>query len=255
MAILTSFFWSCSKDEDVAPSPVADFSVTVSGQSPNATLQIVNNSTDAATYNWTFGKGASIETSTNETPSGVTVDKSGSLEITLRVENGTLSNSKTLTVNVGGNNAIRTYTDIEFALDAGSTTIGRLFSFDAGKIYKDSEINATVGPTIHLAFGKLGSSVYFFESASVATYGVPGATVTKVSNFPSPAPISIADFDGMSDDSKLKPLTIEETNESFGNSSIPGVVLFQLASGRKGAIKTKAVNSNRILVDIKIQKY
>ncbi|GAB1445583.1 MAG: PKD domain-containing protein [Cyclobacteriaceae bacterium] len=255
MVIFAGLFWSCSKDEDAAPSPVADFSVTVNGQSPNATLQIVNNSTDATTFSWTFGVGASIETSTSETPSGVTVDKSGNLEITLKVENGTLSNSKTLTVTVGGNNAVKTYSDIEFALDAGSTTIGRLFSFDAGKIYKDSEINATVGPTIHLAFGKLGSSVYFFETASVAAYGVPGATVTKVSNFPSPAPILVADFDTMMDDAKLKPLTIEETNESFGNSSIPGVVLFQLASGRKGAIKTKAVNSSRILVDIKIQKY
>lgn len=246
---------SCSKSEDAVPTPVADFTVTVSGQSPSATLQIVNKSTEATTYSWTFGTGASIETSTSETPSGVTVDKSGNLEITLQVENGALSNSKTLTVNVGGNNAIKSYADVEFALDAGSSTIGRLFSFDAGKIYKDSEINATVGSTIHLAFGKLGSSVYFFESASAAAYGVPGATLTKVSNYPSPAPISIADFDAMTDDAKLKPLTIEETNESFGNSSIPGIVLFQLASGRKGSIKTKEVNSTRILVDIKIQKY
>ena len=255
LMLFVGFIFSCSDDEDAAPSPVADFTVTVSGESPSATLQIVNNSTDATTFAWTFGEGASLETSTDKQPSGVTVDKSGDLEITLKVENGTLSNTKTITVKVNGNNAIRTFNNIEFSRDAGSATVGRLFSFESGKIFKDNEITAAVGPTIHLAFGTLGSSVYFFESASVATYNVPGATITKVNNFPSPSPISIVDFDAMTSDAKLSPLTIEETNDSFGNSSIPGIALFQLASGRKGVIKTREINSTRILVDIKIQKY
>ena len=59
----------------------------------------------------------------------------------------------------------------------------------------------------------------------------------------------------MKDDSKLSELTIADTDESFGNSSIPGTVLFEISTGKKGVIKTKALNSDRLLVDIKIQKY
>jgi len=163
--------------------------------------------------------------------------------------------SKTVKINVSAKieHSITTYTDVEFSLTAGSSTYGRLFSFDDGKIYKDSEINATIGSKIHLAFGSMGNTMYFFESPTVAGYKVPGATVTKVTNYLKDNPISTTDFDSMTDDTKFEGLTINETNDSFGNSSIPGIVLFQLASGRKGVIKTKAVNSDRLLVDIKIQ--
>ena len=159
--------------------------------------------------------------------------------------------SKTVKINVTVNHALITYTGVEFSLTAGSSTYGRLFSFDDGKIYKDNEINATNGPKIHLAFGSMANTLYYFESPTETDYLVTGATVTKVSNYKNP--ISIADFDNMTDDTKLLGLTITETNESFGNAQIPGIVLFQLASGRKGVIKTRAVNSYRLLVDIKIQ--
>jgi len=253
--ILVISLWSCSKKEDSVSQPISDFTITVNGQAPNATLTIVNKSTDATTYAWTFGSGASIVSVTDKEPVGVKVDKTGVLSITLIASNGTLTNSKTINVNITGNNAILSYSDLEFSLTAGSLTYGRLFSFETGKIYKDNEINATIGPKIHLAFGSMGNTMYYFESPTITGYGITGATVTKVSNSLSNNPISTTDFDAMIDDSKLTSLTINETNESFGNSSIPGIVLFQLASGRKGVIKTKAVNSSRLLVDIKIQKY
>jgi hypothetical protein len=164
--------------------------------------------------------------------------------------------SKTVKINVIAvdNHAIVTYTNIEFSLTAKNATYGRLFSFDDGKIYKDNEVNSTVGPKIQLAFSSMGNTMYYFESPTVSSYNVPGATVTKVMNYPAKSLFTVADFDAMTDDTKLTGITIDETNDSFGNSSIPGVVLFQLSSGRKGVIKTKAVNSDRLLVDIKIQK-
>jgi PKD repeat protein len=246
--------WSCSKDE-VTP-PVADFSVTVVGQAPSATLQLVNKSTGTSSFSWTFGTGSSIATSTDKEPANVKVDKAGDLEITLVAGSGSSTNTKTVKVAVSGNNAIQSYSDVEFALAAGNATYGRFFSFDAGKIYKDSEINATVGPTIHLAFSSMGNTLYYFSNATDASYKVPGATVTKVTNYFSTKPISTTEFDAMVDDTKLIPLTIVESNDSFGNAyASGGIVLFQLASGKKGVIKTKAVNSQRLLVDIKIQKY
>jgi hypothetical protein len=244
---------SCDKNEPV-PDPVADFTVTVNGQAPTATLTIVNKSTNATNYAWTLGAGASVSSSTEKEPANVTVDKAGNLSITLVASNGSVSNSKTVQVNVSGNSAIVSFNDVEFSMTAGSATYGRYFSFETNKIYKDSEVDATTGSKIHLAFGNNVSS-YYFESATYSAFNVPNATVTKVTNYLSPNPISNSDFDAMAHDGKLSGLTINSTNDAFGPSVIPHIVLFQLASGRKGAIKTKMINSARILVDIKIQKY
>src|SRR6218665_3173821 len=161
--------------------------------------------------------------------------------------------SKTVKINVKP--AIAIYKDIEFSLTGGSITYGRYFSCDDGKIYKDSEINATIGPKIHLAFGSMERTMYYFKSPTHNDYKVPGATVTKVINYSNSPPISPAVFDAMTDDSKLIPLTITDTNDSFDNELIRAgaVILFELKSGRKGAIRPKAVNSVRLLVDIKVQ--
>ena len=247
-------FLSCSK-EDAVKQPLADFTVTVSGQAPTATLTIVNKSTDASTYAWTFGTGASALISADKEPSGIKVDKTGDISITLLANNGTVTSTKTVTVNITGKNALTSYTDLEFALNAGNTTYGRLFSFETGKMYKDNEITTAIGSKIHLAFGSTGGTMFYFDSPTIADYKVTGASVTKVSNWLSPSPISVSDFDAMTDDTKFTGLTITETNESFGKNSIPSIILFQLADGRKGVIKTKSVNDVRILVDIKIQKY
>ena len=101
----------------------------------------------------------------------------------------------------------------------------------------------------------MANTMYYFESPTVEDYNVPNATETKVVNYESTPTISVTDFDSMTDDSQLSGLTITGTNDSFGNSSIPGTVLFEISTGKKGVIKTKAVNSDRLLVDIKIEKY
>ena len=61
-------------------------------------------------------------------------------------------------------------------------------------------------------------------------------------------------LDLMVDDSQIKNLPIAETNESFGVNQ-PNIVLFETSDGRKGIIKTTAVNADRLLVDLKVQKY
>lgn len=256
LGILTSLLlFSCSKDEDETTPLAADFTATVTGEAPNAQIGITNSSTGATTYLWTFGEGASVSTSTDENPSSITVDKAGDLTIKLVVGNGSEEKELTKTVTITGSNAIVIYTDIEFGLNAGDATYGRLFSFETGQIYKDSEIDASNGSMIHLAFGSMANTIYYFESPTVEDYNVPNATETKVVNYESTPSISVTDFDSMTDDSQLSGLTITGTNDSFGNSSIPGTVLFEISTGKKGVIKTKAVNSDRLLVDIKIEKY
>ena len=256
MALLTcALLFSCSSDEDESTPLVADFTASATGESPNAQITVTNNSTGATTYSWTFSEGADISTSSDKNPGAINVDKAGDLTITLVVSNDGEEKELTKTVTITGNNAIETYTDVEFALDAGHATYGRLFSFETGQIYKDNEVDESNGSSIHLAFGSMGNTMYYFESPTVEEYNVPNATVTKVINYESTPSISVNDFDAMAHDGLLTGLTITETNDSFGNSSIPGTVLFETSSGRKGVIKTKAVNSERLMVDIKIQKY
>ncbi len=246
---------SCDNTEEVTPLE-AKFTATVTGEAPNAQIELVNNSTGATSYNWTFSDGAGIESSTDKTPATLTVDKAGDFKIDLIVSDGTVEKAATLTIQVPGYSAIVEYKDLEFALDAGNATYGRLFSFETGKMYLDNEITSDNGSKINLAFGSLGQTMYYFESPDVADYNVPNATTTKIVNYESPLTISPSDFADMTDDRLLKDLVIVTDNESFGNSQIPDhTILFEIASGQKGVIITKSVNNDRLLVDIKIQKY
>ncbi len=254
-AILLS---SCSSDEEadeIIPL-VADFEVTINGEAPNAQIMLQNNSTGANTYSWSFSQGASIESSTDETPTGVIVDKSGDLSITLTAGDGTNETQITKIVNIGGNSAINTYEDIEFAQNAGDPTIARFFSTSTGQSILDEEVNETNGPSIDLAFKGHESTFIFFESPDNLfdnSFQIPGATTTKIVNYESG--FSIEDFDLMTDDQLLTGLAIEHDESAIGTLDFPVTVLFENSQGKKGVIKLKQVNSSSLLVDVKVQKY
>ena len=252
--LLTLFLSSCEKDttDEITPL-VADFEVTLTGEAPNATIYITNKTTGASSFEWSFSEGTSIDTVRTETPANFTVDKAGEFTITLAASNDTEEKTFSKTVTIGGNSAILLYEDIEFALNADDPDYGRLFSTSTGTMYKDNELTLENGPTIDLAFGSMGRTMYYFESPDVASYNVPNATKTKVINYN--AVISISDFSIITDEKLLKDLVIEDDNESFGNSSFPHIVLFENSKGRKGAIKVQALNGSSVLVDIKMQKY
>ena len=252
---MSVLFFSCSKDDDEATVVIADFTATVSGESPNAKVTIVNNSKDASSYEWTFGEGADISTSTESGPLEIEVDKAGDFEITLVAKNGAQEKEVTKTVSIDGFTAVESFSDIEFALKANDEAFGRFFSFTTGEIYKDSEINEENGADIHLGFGSMSYVMYFFQSPDHNNFDVPNATATKVMNYQSEPAITVEAFSTMADNELLADLEIEDKNDSFGNGSIPGIVLFETSTGRKGAIHTKAVNSDRLLVDIKVEKY
>lgn len=247
--------FSCSKDKDETTT-VADFTATVTGEAPNAQIAITNSSTGATSYSWTFGEGASISSSTDENPSSITVDKVGDLTIKLVVKNGSEEKELTKKVTITGNNAIITYTDIEFAQNNDDVNYGRFFSTSEGKMYKQSEINSTNGSLIDLVYKGGQSSFIFFETPDDLfddTFEIPNATTTKVKNYDSGFEVSV--FDSMTDDENIKDLEIINDHSSIGSLDFPLIVLFENAAGKKGAIKLKAINSDRLLVDIKIQKY
>ena len=245
---------SCSPENEITPL-TADFDVEISGESPEAQLVITNKSSGASTYIWEFDEGASVASSDLQNPELINVDKSGMFSITLIARNGTEEKEVSKEVNVPGYDAVKAYSDLEFALNSGHESIGRLFSFETDKMYLDTEINSTSGSKIHLAFGSMSNTMYYFDSPSASEFNVPEATSTKVRNYESDPQLSITTFDNITDDREIKQLVISHGDDSFGNSSIPNIVLFELSDGRRGAIKTKNVNDERLLVDIKIQKY
>ena len=264
---VSTLLFSCSKEEETVLTPSggddqspttalsADFTAEVSGESPNAQITISNTSEGASTYEWSFSEGASLSSSTEEIPATLTVDKAGTFSITLVAKDGEEEKEITKTLTISGHNAIQTYTNIAFDLDGDIDDQGRMFSFDTEKMYKDSEVTDSIGSMIHLLFNSYGNTMYFFTSPTDEEFGVPQATETKIVNYESDPTITLEEFDAMTDDQLLTDLTIVDTGESFGNSTISHTVLFEISDGRKGVIKTKAVNSDRLLADIKIQKY
>lgn len=257
VAVFACFaIFSCSKKESDPTPLAANFEINISGDSPNAQVTLVNKSTGATSYEWTFGEGSSAASSTDETPTGITVDKAGNFKVTLIAKSGSQQNETSQTVTVSGNNAIVSYTDVVFAQDPASTTIGRFFSSSEGKIYLNSEVNATTGALIDLAYQGHSSSFIFFESPDKlfgSTVTVPGATTTKIKNYQSG--FSATDFDAMTNDQLFQNLTVEHDGNAIGTLDFPVIVTFENSAGKKGAIKLKSINSEKLTVDIKVQKY
>ena len=259
MALLciSMFFASCSKDDDTTPV-VVDFTLSVSGTSPNATVTLTNTSTGGSVYGWVFGEGANVSVSAEKSPAPLTVDKAGTFEVTLTMTNGSDVKTITKTIEIAGNSAIVSYKDVAFGRDENSTTYGRFFSTETGLMYKATEVNATTGPKIDLAYGHMSTSVNYFASAddSYEKFNIPGATTTTIINYPSSdLGVTTTTFDNANDDGFIKDVEINKSDDqSFGTSN-PYIILFKTSSGKKGAIKTTAINSDRLLVDIKVQKY
>jgi len=245
---------SCDEENENTPFEPA-FELSIEGEAPNAEITIVNNTTGATDFTWSFGEGADLEESMLENPTVLTVDKAGTFTVQLTASNGSEEKQVSEEVMIAGNSAIVTYTDIAFGLNAGDEEFGRFFSVSEGEIYLDSEINAQTGPLVDLAFGSLENTLYFFEGPSESDFDIPGAKATEVINFESEPTFTIEEFTAIENASSFD-IEIEGTNDSFGNSSIgEDVILFETAEGKVGAIYLKVVNSSRLLVDIKAEKY
>jgi hypothetical protein len=257
LTLVSTLLFIFSSCDDESEAIQAHFELSVSGEAPNATVTINNSTTGANAFMWTYGSGAESGFSTEENPGPITVDKVGTFEVTLVAKNGDDAETITQTVQVTGNNAILVYQDVAFARAAGSSTYGRFFSTETGLIYKDSEVNATSGPKIDLAFKQNGDPVNYFISPDdgEANFGIPGAQTTKVINYTTAFGVTAAIFDAATDDSFIKNITIPASDDDSFGTSHPYIILFETEYGRKGAIKTKAVNADRLLVDIKVEKY
>jgi hypothetical protein len=257
-AIMMAFL-SCTSEDDSSnsstdePEPlVADFNVTVEGEAPNAEIVIENTSEGGSSFEWEFGEGSSMEGSTEEAPSGITVDKTGEFEIKLIVSAGSESEEKTETVTIEGNNAIITFEDVEFDQDYDNQVNGINFSVSEGEVYTDSELSDENYDLIDFYFfGCECTAISFFgaDDSDMISDGKQTLMRNKSNDF------TVDQFDASSDDAELATIEIAEEMNFIETLEFPHVVTFQLEDGRSGAIKCKEINNSRILVDIKVQKY
>jgi PKD repeat protein len=236
------------------------------------TLNLVNATVSAMSYEWTFNNGTPL-TSTEENPA-VIFNTVGTHTITLQATNGKDTKSLTKAIEIYPNTNLRVFENSMLGINTAHNTdvMGAFFSTSTGVIYSKSEINNTNGATIDLVYFGLeeGFSHNRFiapdEVTDETTFeAIPNATHTKFINNQElcacSASMTTSEFDGMSDDSLLEALTIEETSgglQHFDNSLLPRIVIFETADGRKGAIKIKEYHqdgqNSYIIVDIKVQK-
>jgi len=142
---------------------------------------------------------------------------------------------------------ILTHTDVEFSLDDSA----RYFASSTGKLYLETELNTEAAAIIDVV-GDSNQAFIAFSSPS-STSQIPDGTITKVQHVD--VSITTEQFDAIEDDSLLSTISVIDDNESVGISGYQDkIIVFENAAGKKGAIKLKAINATRLLVDIKVIK-
>ncbi len=145
------------------------------------------------------------------------------------------------------------YKDVELKLeDAETDKYGIAFSSSIGKTYKASEINEKNVAEIDLvSFNSRAFIAFDSPTRSDYTKKFKGATVTKIQHVN--VAMTTEEFDKIEDASVLKKLTVKN-DEKVLPITYEGIILFENAKGKKGALKIKALNRDRILFDVKVMK-
>lgn len=248
------FLASCEKE---APTPLtADFDMETDsdGNIVPVTVTLNNKSEGATSYEWTFEEG-NPATSNEKNPGAVVFNSIGEFTITLVASNDSESKTVSKKVTVNRSSEIVEFNDVSFGVE-GSDQYGYFFSTKRNQMYKEEELNEEIGEDIDLALVSYqGHTMVFFESPTNEEYfDIPNARNTNVINFVQDE-FTVEDFDAMEDDSSIKDIEIVHDGEAIFATNLPKVILFQNADMQKGVIKLKAFNSERLLVDIKLQKY
>ncbi len=142
---------------------------------------------------------------------------------------------------------ISTFSDVEFSLDDSA----RFYATSTGKMYGKSGIDGETSKIIDLV-GDSNQAFIAFSSPS-STSEITDGTKTKVQH--TNVSMTVAQFDAITDSKSFTDITVTDDNESIGLSDYKNnIILFENSAGKKGAIKLKAINSTRVLVDIKVVK-
>jgi surface-anchored protein len=232
-----------------------------------ATLE--NHTTSATSHKWTTTGGA-ISNAAGSIPT-VSFTNPGTYTITYEASNGKQTKTNSQTITVKPNSRLRSFTDVHLGINTAHAAIGSFFSTQLRKVFRKADVTVANGPAIDIVYFGLSESFSYNQfispgDAQSFTFGaIPGATRTSWVNLQEKcscsSTLSPAAFDAITNGAALDPISYTETtaaNNSFNNSNLPRVILFQNASGKKGAIKVKqmvqAGQQSYIVCDIKVQK-
>lgn len=263
------------KEIEVAPLLKANFEYSVPFEDDDYQVPVKvsfkNKSVSATAYQWTF-EGANITQSTNENPE-IILENPGIYNLKLKASNSKNEKIVSKTITVYENTNLRIFKDIKLGINTShkNNNIGAYFSTVTRKVYTQNEITSEIGKDIDIVFFGLNESFTFNKFISpdkaqtLAFEEIPNAIATKLINKQESCncstSVSVANFDAMQNDTFLKNLNVNETEEGlkeFDSLIKPRIIVFETADKRKGAIKIKefvkdGLNSY-IIVDIKVQK-
>lgn len=252
----------------VLPAMKLDFEIIPLFDNSQMGATLLNKSVSGLNYKWT-APGGIITNDTASVSTTVHFATAGNYTITLDADNGKEAKSISHTLTVKSEENLFTQKDMKFGIKSAHATIGCFYSGSLREIIKKDEVNSTNAPLVDIAFFGLNETFgycRFLSPDSVTNYAfqpLAGAQHTTIVNLLGNTPITfgISDFDNMTSDEPLKvlPITANETGSAyFTNTTMPRLILFQTADGRKGAIKIKsfvvAGQDSYVLVDIKMQK-
>jgi len=249
MAVTALFFASCEEDEDTSK---VDFNVVVTGESPNAIVQITNTSDSADVFTWGFSEGANITTTTETNPQ-VIVDKTGDFKITLIATTGEKEEKKSKTVKITGKNGISFFENLEFGRSGYTNTYGEYFSCSSGLVYTENELTNSIKSIIDFVIYARGGIVIY--GPDECDDPIVGYRTTDFNNNIDNS-FTIEDFNNLQDDENLKNLSNADNYYVVVYfEEPPRVILMKDYEGKWGAIKLKEVQTEKIIVDVKMQKY
>jgi len=248
MAMFAILLTNCEEEETTK----VDFNIVVTGESPNAIVQLTNTSDSADLYTWEFSEGANIETS-EETNPQLLVDKTGEFTITLTATIGKKEVSKTKKVTITGVNGISNFENVEFGTIYFEDSIGIFFSCETGLTYTASELNSSIKSIIDFAIKTNNLSVIY--SPNRYEDPIVGYRKTKF-NGNIDNSFTISEFNAINDEQLLLNFSIAESeNFIIESDEFPKVILMRDYEGKWGAIKFKEHLTDRVFIDVKIQKY
>ena len=227
---------------------------------------LVNHTISGLSWKWTTTGGA-ISNDTTRSPK-IHFATPGTYTVTLTANNDKDIKVVTQDIVVKTNRNLRTFADVKLGINTAHKTVGCYFSSRLQRVLTADDDLSESGKYIDIVFFGLNATFWknqFISPDSVHLFTflpIPSAQACKLVNLQelSGYNFTVADFDGMVNDTPLQSLTINATRDGvkpFGDA-VPRIVLIRTDDGRKGAIKVKQMVADGlnsyIICDIKIQK-
>lgn len=231
------------------------------------TASLVNNTTSGLHFTWKSSGGVITDHTSKDTQ--IYFASPGQYAITLTADNDKETQVVEQTITIKPNSNLYVMNDVKLGVSAAHAAIGCFYASPLRDVLPKDEVTLANGNKIDLAFYGINSTFGYCrfispDSAAKFTFPeIPQATHTYFVNTQESTPLSMTtpNFDAMITDAPLQGMDIKINDTGtkfFTNASVPRVVLFETADGRKGAIKIKAFvadgSQSYVLVDIKVQK-